>query len=144
MAILSDESKALLHRGFAQARAANHLSMTVEHLMVEMLREVAVVQFLQRCGTDVATLRALLVAKIASFRAAQIETVGTQPSEEFTRVTRRAIDAAEAAGRRLVLPSDLFLAILEEGTGFTATLIRQQTADAAAFDALRRRRAGSS
>lgn len=98
------------------------------------------VKFLRECGTDVDTVKALLDAKVASFRAAQIETVGTQPNGEFSRAIRRSIDAASRAGRQSILLADLFLAILEEGEGFTASLILQQTADPGAFDELRRRR----
>jgi ATP-dependent Clp protease ATP-binding subunit ClpA len=137
----SPEAKEVMHRGFASARAANHLSMTVEHLVLEMLREKAVVDYLAKCGTNLEALKALLGAKVASFRTAQIQTVETQGNTEFTRMIRRAIDDAGKERRPTVLLHDLFLAILEEPTGFTAQLLVQQTAHPQAFEALRTERA---
>lgn len=140
-AAFSAEAEAVMHRGFARARAAHHLSMTVEHLVLEMLAEAPVVKYLRvACGTDVDTLRALLEARVASFRAAQIETVETQPNAEFSRMVRRAIDDAGKERRREIVLHDLFLAILEEPDGFAASLILQRTANAQAFEALRHER----
>ena len=138
--VLSGEVETVLHRGFARAREANHLLMTIEHLAVEMLREQEVVRYLRDCGTDLDTLTALLEAKVASLRTAQIVTVGTQPSGEFSRVIRKSIDDAAKVGRESVMLSDLFLAILDERDGFTASLIVGQTPNPDAFEALRRAR----
>ena len=140
-AAFSAEAKEVMHRGFASARAANHLSMTVEHLVLEMLRDKSVVGYLKKCGTDIETLKALLEAKVASFRTAQIQTVETQGNAEFTRVIRRAIDDAGRERRESIVLHDLFLAILEETTGFAASLLLQQTANPEAFEALRKERA---
>ena len=139
--VFSPEAEAIMHRGFANARKAHHLSMTVEHLVLEMLREKPVAKYLAGCGTDVGTLTALLTAKVASFRAAQIETVETQANAEFSRLIRRAIDEAAIEQRSVIVLHDLFLAVLDEPNSYTASLILQQTSDPAAFDALRRERA---
>ena len=136
----SSEVEQVLHRGFAKARAAHHLSMTVEHLVLEMLKEQEVADYLAGCGTDVATLKALLEAKVASFRTAQIETVETQPNGEFSRVIRRAIDDAGKERRTSIELRDVFLSILEEPKGFAASLLLQRTSNAAAFEQLRARR----
>jgi ATP-dependent Clp protease ATP-binding subunit ClpA len=136
----SAEAEAVMHRGFARARAAHHLSMTVEHLVLVMLAEAPVVKYLRTCGTDVETLRALLEARVASFRAAQIETVETQPNAEFSRMVRRAIDDAGKERRAEIVLHDLFLALLEEPGGFAASLILQRTSNPQAFEALRQER----
>ena len=136
----SNEVKNLLHRAFAKAREAHHLSMTVEHLVLEMLGEEAVVRYLRGCGTNVETLRALLEAKVASFRTAQIDTVETQPNGEFSQVVRRAIDDAGKERRKEVVLHDVFLAILEERNGYAASLLIGQTSNPAAFEELRKER----
>lgn len=136
----SGEVEAVLHRGFAKARAAHHLSMTVEHLVLELLKEKEVAGYLEGCGTDIATLKALLEAKVASLRTAQIETVETQPNGEFSRVIRRAIDDAGKERRTSIELRDMFLSILEEPKGFAATLLLRQTSNPGAFEQLRARR----
>ncbi|HUP30553.1 MAG TPA: Clp protease N-terminal domain-containing protein [Usitatibacter sp.] len=136
----SSEVEAVLHRGFAKARAAHHLSMTVEHLVLEMLKEPEVAGYLESCGTDVVTLKTLLEAKVASFRTAQIETVETQPNSEFSRVIRRAIDDAGKERRTSIELRDMFLSILEEPKGFAAALLLQRTTNPGAFEQLRARR----
>jgi len=136
----SSEVDRLLHRAFAKAREAHHLSMTVEHLVLEMLREEPVLRYLRGCGTNVDTLRALLEAKVASFRTAQIETVETQPNGEFSRVVRRTIEDAGKQRRESIVLHDVFLAILEEPDGYAASLLVAQTSNPAAFEALRKER----
>lgn len=136
----SGEVGAVLHRGFACARAAHHLSMTVEHLVLELLKEAEVARYLAGCGTNVTTLETLLKAKVSSFRTAQIETVETQPNSEFSRVIRRAIDDAGKERRTSIELRDMFLSILEEPKGFAASLLLQQTSNPAAFEQLRARR----
>jgi ATP-dependent Clp protease ATP-binding subunit ClpA len=137
----SGELEAVLHRGFANARAAHHLSMTVEHLLLELLKEKDVARYLESCGTGVAALKTLLEAKVASFRTAQIQTVETQPNSEFSRVIRRAIDDAGKERRSSIELRDMFLAIIEEPQGVAASLLLQQTSNPAAFEQLRARRA---
>ncbi len=140
----SPEAEAVMHRGFARARALHHLSMTVEHLVLEMLKESPVVAYLVKCGTDIETLKALLEAQVASFRTAQLSTVDAQANDEFARMVRRAIDDAGRERRTSIVLHDLFLAILEEERGHAAALLRSQTSNPAAFDSLRAQRASLS
>ncbi len=136
----SPEAEAVMHRGFARARALHHLTMTVEHLVLEMLKEPPVVAYLVKCGTDVETLNALLAAKVASLRTAQLSTIDAQANDEFARMIRRAIDDAGLERRTSIVLHDLFLSILQDEKSHAAQLLLQQTARPDAFEAMRKER----
>ncbi len=137
----SPEAEAVMHRGFARARTLHHLSMTVEHLVLEMLKEPPVLAYLAKCGTDIETLKALLEAKVASFRTAQLSTIDAQANDEFARVVRRSIDDAGRERRTSIVLHDLFLSILEDEKSHAAQLLVQQTARPGSFEAMRKERA---
>ena len=106
--------------------------MTVEHLVLEMLGEEAVVEHLKGCAVDVNALRLDLEAAIANldtYSAAE-DDPDTQPTLGFQRVIQKAILDAQSSGRREVSTVDLLVAALKQKGTFVANRLLNETARA--------------
>jgi len=130
--VISQATEVVLHRCFVSARSARRRFVTVEHLVLEMLGEEAVVEHLKRCAVDVNALRRDLeaaIAKMDAYSAAEGEP-DTQPTIEFQRVIQKAILDAQSSGQREVSTVDLLAAALKQKGTFVANRLLNETARA--------------
>ena len=129
--MISREVEVLLHRSFVSAREAKHASITVEHLVLEMLREAAIVAHLGDCGIGVEEMRTYLESKVsATARAGESdgEDFDTQPTPDFQRVIQRAILGVQKQHRAEVTPFDVLTAVLEHKNSLAALWLLEASA----------------
>lgn len=91
--MISEELEVSLHMAFVEARAARHEFITVEHLLLSLLENVAAVEVLRACAADIDALRTNLrkfISENTPIFPGEGE-VDTQPTLGFQRVIQRAI-----------------------------------------------------
>jgi ATP-dependent Clp protease ATP-binding subunit ClpA len=128
--MMSPAAEAVLHRCFVSARSARRRFVTVEHMVLEMLREAPVVQHLKTCAVNVDAFRLDLeaaISKVDTYSAAEDEP-DTQPTVEFQRVIQKAILDAQSSGQREVSLIDLLAAALKQKGSFVANRLLDETA----------------
>src|SRR3546814_2254341 len=91
--VISQELEVSLHMAFVEARTARHEFITVEHLLLSLLDNVAAVEVLRACSANVDALRHDL-RKFINENTPIFPGEGdvdTQPPLGFQRVIQRAI-----------------------------------------------------
>lgn len=91
--MISEELEVSLHMAFVEARAARHEFITVEHLLLSLLENVAAIEVLRACAADTDALRKNLrkfISENTPVFPGEGE-VDTQPTLGFQRVIQRAI-----------------------------------------------------
>ncbi|GAB2898928.1 ATP-dependent Clp protease ATP-binding subunit ClpA [Paralcaligenes sp. KSB-10] len=91
--MISEELEVSLHMAFVEARTARHEFITVEHLLLSLLDNVAAAEVLRACSANLDTLRQDLRKFIAENTPVfpGDDEVDTQPTLGFQRVIQRAI-----------------------------------------------------
>lgn len=91
--MISEELEVSLHMAFVEARTARHEFITVEHLLLALLDNVAAVDVLRACSANIDALRHELRKFIAENTPVfpGEDEVDTQPTLGFQRVVQRAI-----------------------------------------------------
>ena len=118
----------IIQRAFAFARDQHHEYLTLEHLLLSMQEDPAVVQAIAACGGDSRRLRSELVA----FLKDSLEPLpkGAQPKPTptlgFTRVIERAILQAISADRPAVDSGSVLVSLLQEKECQAAYLLKRQ------------------
>jgi len=108
--------EAALHRSFVRAREKRQRWITVEHLLLQLLDESAMQQWLESSGIDTTGLRAELtryVSKTEAFPSEQF--ADTEPTAAFQRTIQHAILRAQESGAAEVTPVHIFEAVLAQG-----------------------------
>lgn len=91
--MVSADLQASLRRAFVEGRKLRHETLSVEHLLLELLRDGQVAQVLRACRVDVDDMRGRLLPIVCDTTpvAIGVSPVDPQASPEFQRVVQRAI-----------------------------------------------------
>jgi ATP-dependent Clp protease adapter protein ClpS len=127
--MIAQELEVILHQAFVGARAAGHEYITVEHLLLAVLKSTAVAAIVERCGADAKELRSSLSRHIGQMDRPIVDgqEIDTQPALAFQRVIQRAILNVQAAGTQEVGSVDVLAAIIPEPKSYAAQLLKQHS-----------------
>lgn len=123
---LADPAQRCLFFARAEASSFSRREITVEHLLLGVLRENP--SLVSEAGLE-ALVRAIEASEPAGRRVPPMEDL--RPADEAIRAIDAAREIAHAAGRREVSPADLAKGILREGNTLAARLLRDHAAETA-------------
>lgn len=115
--MLNKELELTLNFAFKDARDKRHEFMTVEHLLLALLDNVAAVGVLKACGGDVEILRnelSTFIEETTPLIPTSEPHRETQPTLGFQRVLQRAVFHVQSAGKDEVSGSNVLAAIFSE------------------------------
>lgn len=127
---LSDSSKAVLHSAVSCTEQLKHEYLTLEHLLFVILEDKVIIQALGKCGlTDLSGIRSKLhtFLKTKYPRLPNVDKV--KKTVAIDRILARSHNNVLFAGRQLIDPSDLFIAILSETNSWAAYYISEEGID---------------
>ncbi|WP_291971075.1 ATP-dependent Clp protease ATP-binding subunit ClpA [Candidatus Symbiopectobacterium sp.] len=126
--MLNQELELSLNMAFARARERRHEFMTVEHLLLALLSNLAAREALEACSVDLAALRQELETFIEQTTPTlpqnNVERE-TQPTLSFQRVLQRAVFHVQSSGRSEVSGANVLVAIFSEQESQAAYLLRK-------------------
>ncbi len=108
---VSADVERVLQRCFVEVRKSGHRFATVEHMVLEMLKEAPVVDHLKASSINTETLRATLERFVSKMDAQPGAETDSEPTSEFQRVLQKAILGAQFSGNREVSLIDLLTSI---------------------------------
>lgn len=127
--MLSKELETTLNLAFKEAREKRHEFMTVEHLLLALLDNLAASNVLRSCGADVERLRQDLQIFVDEttplIPSAEIHRE-TQPTLGFQRVLQRAVFHVQSAGREEVTGANVLAAIFSEQESQAVYFLKQE------------------
>lgn len=115
--MLSKELEITLNLAFKGARDKRHEFMTVEHLLLALLDNLAAVEVLRACHANIDQLRLDLVAFVdetTPLIPPNDQHRETQPTLGFQRVLQRAVFHVQSAGKEEVTGANVLAAIFSE------------------------------
>ena len=130
--MLSPELEQILQQLYREARKAHYEFISLEHLLLVLIEEDASVpNVLKLCGADLKVLSEQLAASVAE-NTPQIpdhllDTVETQPTLGFQRVIQRAMVHTQSAGKGLVEPLDVLVALMSETDSHAVYFLKLQS-----------------
>lgn len=127
--MLNRELEQTLNDAFRDARTKRHEFMTVEHLLLALLDNMAATAVLQACGADIARLRKELKEFVDSTTPLIPEHDGereTQPTLGFQRVLQRAVFHVQSSGKTEVTGANVLVAIFSEQESQAVYFLKQQ------------------
>jgi ATP-dependent Clp protease ATP-binding subunit ClpA len=128
--LLSSELESCLHQAFHEARSAHHEFLTVEHLLLAILRAAAVRAALKGCGADIDQLGADLRRRVAVNTLRWVPMPGeehsAQPDLGFHRVLRRAVFRVKSGFKAEVGVVDVLVSTFSEKQSHAAFLLKRQ------------------
>ncbi len=128
--MLNKELESTLNMAFNDARQKRHEYVSVEHLLLALLDNSAVINILEGCNADIENLHQELEAYIhattplISINDPNIRDHETQPTLGFQRVLQRAI--FQAAGQTEVTGANVLVALFNEQDSQAVFFLRQQ------------------
>ncbi|KJF81924.1 ATP-dependent Clp protease ATP-binding subunit ClpA [Photobacterium angustum] len=126
--MLNKELEASLNGAFARAREKRHEFMTVEHLLMALLENVAAQEALLACRADLDQLRRELdsfIEQTTPLIPVDDEGRETQPTLSFQRVLQRAVFHVQSSGRSEVTGANVLVAIFSEQESHAAYLLKK-------------------
>lgn len=126
--MLNKELEASLNGAFARAREKRHEFMTVEHLLMALLENVAAQEALLACRADLDQLRRELdsfIEQTTPLIPVDDESRETQPTLSFQRVLQRAVFHVQSSGRSEVTGANVLVAIFSEQESHAAYLLKK-------------------
>lgn len=126
--MLNKELESSLNGAFARAREKRHEFMTVEHLLLALLENVAAREALLACRADLAVLQKELEAFIEQTTPlipVDDDNRETQPTLSFQRVLQRAVFHVQSSGRSEVNGANVLVAIFSEQESHAAYLLKR-------------------
>ncbi|PSW03656.1 ATP-dependent Clp protease ATP-binding subunit ClpA [Photobacterium lipolyticum] len=126
--MLNKELEASLNGAFARAREKRHEFMTVEHLLLALLENVAAQEALLACRADLDVLRKELdsfIEQTTPLIPVDDESRETQPTLSFQRVLQRAVFHVQSSGRSEVTGANVLVAIFSEQESHAAYLLKK-------------------
>ncbi|SKC32913.1 ATP-dependent Clp protease ATP-binding subunit ClpA [Photobacterium piscicola] len=126
--MLNKELEASLNGAFARAREKRHEFMTVEHLLMALLDNVATQEALLACRADLDQLRKELdsfIEQTTPLIPMDDESRETQPTLSFQRVLQRAVFHVQSSGRSEVTGANVLVAIFSEQESHAAYLLKK-------------------
>ncbi|MES2204978.1 MAG: ATP-dependent Clp protease ATP-binding subunit ClpA [Pseudomonadota bacterium] len=127
--MLNKELELTLNKAYDLARLERHESMTVEHLMLALLDNVAAINILKICAANIEILRENLLKHLREKMAvipADIFDRETQPTLAFQRVLQRAVFQVQSAGKIEVSGANVLVAIFSEQESKSIYFMKQQ------------------
>src|SRR5699024_2037897 len=114
--MLSQELQTALDAAFMVARRRNHEMLTVEHLLLILLDNPAVIQVLESVNANIPDLEAELKDYIDTHVPVVDPGTGqeVQPTLGFQRVLQRAVYHVQSAGKKEVTAVNVLVAIFSE------------------------------
>ena len=130
--MLAPELEQILQQLYREARNAHYEFISLEHLLLVLIEEDASVpNVLKLCGADLKVVSEQLAASVAE-NTPQIpnhllDTVETQPTLGFQRVIQRAMVHTQSAGKGLVEPLDVLVALMSETDSHAVYFLKLQS-----------------
>ena len=126
--MLSQELQTALDAAFMVARRQHHEMLTVEHLLLTLLDNPAVVEVLQACNADIQQLERELRAYIETHVPVvqDEEDHEVQPTLGFQRVLQRAVYHVQSSGKKEVSAVNVLVAIFSEQDAHAVYLLNEQ------------------
>ncbi|WP_304667174.1 ATP-dependent Clp protease ATP-binding subunit ClpA [Neisseria bergeri] len=130
--MLAPELEQILQQLYREARNAHYEFISLEHLLLVLIEEdAAVPNVLKLCGADLKVVSEQLAASVAE-NTPQIpdhllDTVETQPTLGFQRVIQRAMVHTQSAGKGLVEPLDVLVALMSETDSHAVYFLKLQS-----------------
>ena len=130
--MLSPELEQILQQLYREARKAHYEFISLEHLLLVLIEEdAAVPNVLKLCGTDLKVVSEQLAASVAENTPLipdhLLDTVETQPTLGFQRVIQRAMVHTQSAGKGLVEPLDVLVALMSETDSHAVYFLKLQS-----------------
>jgi len=126
--MLSQELQTALDAAFMVARRQHHEMLTVEHLLMSLLDNPAVVEVLEAVGTDIPQLerelRTYIDTHVPVVPAGEEHEV--QPTLGFQRVLQRAVYHVQSSGKKEVTAVNVLIAIFSEQESHAVYLLNEQ------------------
>ncbi len=127
--MLSKELEMTLNLAFKEARDKRHEFMTVEHLLLALLENMAASSVLRSCGADVDRLKQDLrtfVDETTPVISGHDINRETQPTLGFQRVLQRAVFHVQSAGKHEVSGANVLAAIFSEQESQAVYFLKQE------------------
>ncbi|HFB2570412.1 TPA: ATP-dependent Clp protease ATP-binding subunit ClpA [Neisseria gonorrhoeae] len=130
--MLAPELEQILQQLYREARNAHYEFISLEHLLLVLIEEdAAVPNVLKLCGTDLKAVSEQLAASVAENTPLipdhLLDTVETQPTLGFQRVIQRAMVHTQSAGKGLVEPLDVLVALMSETDSHAVYFLKLQS-----------------
>lgn len=130
--MLSPELEHILQLLYREARNARYEFISLEHLLLVLIEEdAAVPNVLKLCGADLKVLSEQLAASVAENTPLipdhLLDTVETRPTLGFQRVIQRAMVHTQSAGKGLVEPLDVLVALMSETDSHAVYFLKLQS-----------------
>ncbi len=126
--MLSQELQTALDAAFMVARRQGHEMLTVEHLLLSLLDNPAVIEVLQACDGDVQKLEHELQGYIETHVPQVHDAIEqqVQPTLGFQRVLQRAVYSVQSSGKKEVTAVNVLVAIFSEQDSHGVYLLNEQ------------------
>lgn len=126
--MLSKELEVMLNQAFTVAHQKRHEFITVEHLLVALLKTATVEPILKAIACDVAALEYDLLQHIDETMSLIPKGVirETQPTLGFQRVLQRAVFHVQASDKKEVTGANIFVALFSEQDSHAVYLLNKQ------------------
>lgn len=130
--MLAPELEQILQQLYREARNAHYEFISLEHLLLVLIEEDASVpNVLKLCGADLKVVSEQLAASVAENTPLipdhLLDTVETQPTLGFQRVIQRAMVHTQSAGKGLVEPLDVLVALMSETDSHAVYFLKLQS-----------------
>ncbi|MBW3932620.1 ATP-dependent Clp protease ATP-binding subunit ClpA [Neisseria meningitidis] len=130
--MLAPELEQILQQLYREARKAHYEFISLEHLLLVLIEEDASVHnVLKLCGADLKVVSEQLAASVAENTPLipdhLLDTVETQPTLGFQRVIQRAMVHTQSAGKGLVEPLDVLVALMSETDSHAVYFLKLQS-----------------
>ena len=126
--MLDKELEQTLNNAFKAARDKRHEFMTVEHLLLALIDNVAAAKVLEACGVALDTLSKELeefVDSTTPIIPQDDEEREVQPTLGFQRVLQRAVFHVQSSGKREVTGANVLVAMFSEQESQAVYLLRR-------------------
>ena len=127
--MLSKDLEESLNIAFKEARSKGHEFMTVEHLLLALLKNEVALTVLENVGADIEKLKIDLGDFIGSTTPqnnAQDSEKETSPTLGFQRVLQRAVFHVQSSGRKEVTGANILVAIFSEHESQAVFFLKSQ------------------
>src|SRR3569623_655951 len=126
--MLSQDLEKTLYVVFREARERLHEFVTVEHLLLALLNNLAAARVLQACGSDIETLKkeSHRFIEDTTPHLAPDDGREIQPTLGFQRVLQRAVFHVQSSGKKEVTGANVLVAIFSEQDSQAVYLLNRQ------------------
>ncbi|HEZ0827613.1 TPA: ATP-dependent Clp protease ATP-binding subunit ClpA [Neisseria meningitidis] len=130
--MLAPELEQILQQLYREARKAHYEFISLEHLLLVLIEEDASVpNVLKLCGADLKVVSEQLAASVAEntllIPEHLLDTVETRPTLGFQRVMQRAMVHTQSAGKAVVEPLDVLVALMSETDSHAVYFLKLQS-----------------